>query len=478
MIITKNTANHEINNFSIHSWVTVESTNYNIKIKKNNLNKIQISYLPTINFWAGDDIKNCQNILSNISQNVEYLYPEVGMDTRDLQSKLINPYGQNPFCIDLKKYSSIEELIPEIRKYADTQTDLSSTTIDRDIRRIRLMADKEQTFPIDFLNPRVEQWNYHMAWYKKNKYNENTNKNFYGLKERKEAFYLYLDACNIPCLFFPYTLPKTPDNNPIEFPNPDIAYKMTKYNYFNDKDLNYYFQFAHLYNFIIGPRAPSEMAIMKISDIDFDSNTIEFAQPKRHGKIRKIMLPQVFVNGKTRKSIKNYVDHHRDNYTDDRYSEDYLFISPYSGKPFWHENDKKIAISRSANLGKQLNETGKQVYKTFYPYMGRHFCATATLINKYRTKHHDPIEATKDFMGHKKTSTTRGYTSFAEQYYEKYPYNWFKRILQGRIKDRGKYATKSKLNANLGVLTKIPSRSDNSPVQIRTGVTRSRVLYD
>jgi len=99
-------------------------------------------------------------------------------------------------------------LIILIRKYAETQTNLSTTTIERDIRRIKLMTDKNQAFPIDFLKPSVEQFNYHMAWYKENNYNENTNENFYGLKERKEAFYIFLEACNIPKLFFPYKLPK------------------------------------------------------------------------------------------------------------------------------------------------------------------------------------------------------------------------------------------------------------------------------
>jgi len=190
------------------------------------------------------------------------------------------------------------------------------------------------------------------------------------------------------------------------------------------------------------------------------------------------MLPEAFIKGKTRKSIKNYVDYHRIDFVDDRYSEDYLFISPFSGKPFWHETNKKIAISRSANLGKILNETGKQVYKPYHPYTGRHFCATATLINKFRDKHHDPIQSTSDFMGHSKIQTTRGYTRFAEQCFEQYPFDWFKHILKGKINYRGKYAKNQNKGKKPLFRMELLREQNNSPVQIRTGVTRSRVLYD
>lgn len=433
---------------------------------KNVNNKVINNLLPQKDgFEVGGIKKQCDVLNKNIGHIVEHISQDVGKDMVNLQSELINPYGQNPFCIDLSKISNLDQLIIKIRQYAENQTDLSSTTIERDIRRIKLMADKNQMFPIDFLNPSVEQWNYHMAWYKENKYNENNNDNYYGLKERREAFYLYLDAVNIPKLFFPYKLPKKLDGGVIEFPNPDIAYKMTKYNYFDNKELNYYFQFAHLYNFIVGPRAPSEMALMKINNIDWDSNTIEFKQPKLHNKARKIMLPEVFVKGKTRKSLKNYVDYHRNDYIDKRYSEDYLFISPYSGKPFWHENNKRIAVSRSANLGKMLNQTGKKVFPKYYPYMGRHFCATGTLINRYRSKHHDPIESTRNFMGHSKTHTTRGYTALAEQYYQRYSFDWFKHILKGSIFNRGKYAkNQNKLKKPLFRMELLREKN-NSPVQ-------------
>ncbi len=370
--------------------------------------------------------------------------------------ELNNPYGQNPYGVQIEKCSNLEELLIQIRRYAETQTSLKLSTIQRDINYLRLLSDKNQAFPVDLFNPRVEQWIYHMTWYKNNVYDGKTNKNFYGLKQRKEAFYLYLDACGIPTSYFPYELPNYPKSKPVEFPNPDIAYQMTTYDYFDDKELNWFFQFTHLYNLIVGPRAPSELTVMKISDIDFDTCTIKFCQPKLNGKSRKILLPEAFIKGKTRKSIKNFIEYHRNEITN-QYSGDFLFISPWSGKPF-----------SPANMGKYLSLTGKKVYSSFTPYNGRHFCATGKLIQKWIEKHPDPIEATKNFMGHDRRKTTEKYTALAEEYYSKYPYNWFKRILKDRY-CRGKYAKKSKQRQKTSVSHGNPPRDDDSPGQIRTG---------
>ncbi|MCX6670739.1 MAG: hypothetical protein NTX92_02310, partial [Euryarchaeota archaeon] len=58
--------------------------------------------------------------------------------------------------------------------------------------------------------------------------------------------------------------------------------------------------------------------------------------------------------------------------------DDYLYLQP-SRKPF-----------TSAYLGKQLRETGQQVYEHYTPYISRHWCAVARLIQtKIKTGHYD-----------------------------------------------------------------------------------------
>jgi len=395
------------------------------------------------------------NILEKLSQIIEKQNPVlVGKGLGELKSEYVNPYGQNPFRVDLEKISSFHQLLMEIRKYAETQTSLSENTIKRDIRRIKLMANKNQPFPIDFLNPSNPQFNYHMSWYRENKYDDKTGRNFYGLKERREAFYLYLESVGIPKNYFPYRLPKQPQNNTVDFPNPDKAVEITRSSFYNDKELDWYWQFAHLYNFIVGPRAPSEIIVMQISDIDFDNCTIKFRQPKLNNKIRKIELPEAFIKGKTRKSLKNFIDYHRSKFVN-QYSDDYLFISPWSGKPYGPDG-----------LAKRLASTGKQVMSDFHCYMGRHFCATGKLISYYLEKHPDPLKATKHFMGHESIKNTEKYTELSEFYFKKYPFNWFKRILKDsssiRWSNRGKCDIKPKQEQKANVSIENPSREESN----------------
>ena len=338
----------------------------------------------------------------------------------EIERNYENPYGSNPYSIQLQKINGIDQLCEEIKRYAENFTKLSASTIKRDISYLRNMADPDQPVPIDLFKPSYTQYIYHMTWYKNNYYSEKTGENFYGLKQKKEAYSLYLKACGIPQHYFSYDLPMPPGDKPIEFPNPDIAFEITRGKYYKDKHINWLIQFMHLFNFIVGCRPPSETTSVKIGDIDFDECSIKHRQQKKHQAIRKIFVEEVFINGRTRKSLRNYIDYHRDNFVT-QYSGDYLFISPWSGQPF-----------KPAYLGKILNDTGSTVYPSWYPYMARHFCATGRLIEAYLDKDPDPIKRVQDYMHHDKRINTEKYTRLARDYYKKYSYNWFYRILKNR----------------------------------------------
>ncbi len=378
----------------------------------------------------------------------------------EVEKAFNNPYGGNPFAVNYKDCTGIDDLCDKIKRYAENFTTLEPSTIDRDIRYIRHMADINQPFPIDFFKPSYSQYIYHMTWYKDNYYNPESGKNFYGIKQKRESFNLYLKACGIPVHYFPYDLPSHPKEKPIEFPNPDIAYEITRYPFYKDKEKNWLYQFIHLYNFIVGPRPPSETCKATINGIDWDDCSIIFPQQKKHNSLRKVFVYEVFVNGRTRKSLRNYVDHHRPKFVT-QFSDDYLFISPNTGRPF-----------TPAFLGKKLNETGKLLYPKWYPYMARHFCATGKLIQAYLLKDPDPIKVTQDYMDHDKRQNTEKYTRLARDYFRKYKYDWFKRILKNKNHYRfswGKYAEKSKQSPKTSVSSGNSPRAEDSPDQIRTG---------
>lgn len=369
---------------------------------------------------VGGKYKKWKLEIENMLRLLENKIPEYGKDMVKLQSKYKNPYGQNPFSIDLQKCSGIDELCQKIREYSESCTSLQESTIKRRLNYIRRMADRNQPIPIDFFNPDYPQYIFHMTWYKKTYYKPETNENFYGLKQKREAFELYLEACGINKGHFVYRLPKYPKTHPINFPNPDIAFQMTRFNYFPDKNENKLYQFIHLFNFQTGVRPTSEDCIIKLDYINWKDSCIEYPQPKKHYEQRKVYLDETFVNGKTRKSLRNYVDYLRSKFIT-QYSGDALFISPKTGKPFTVDF-----------LRKQLSKTGKMVYPEFYPYMARHFCATGKLIQRWIEKHPDAIESVKNFMRHDSRKNTERYVEQAEELFNKYNYNWFKRLLKDK----------------------------------------------
>lgn len=357
-----------------------------------------------------------------IGKNINQVKPQtkVGEDLVINKTELINPYGQNPFTVKIDSCTGFDDLCHKIKQYASSNTDLRASTIARRLSYLHLMADRQQPFPIDFFNPNYTQYIYHMTWYKENKYNPETGKNFYGLKQRKETFETYLDAVGISRGFFHYTLPEYPQEKPICYPNPNIAFDITRYPFFKDKDENRLYQMIHLYNFVVGPRPEAEDCILKIDNINWDDCIITYPQPKRKYKIREIFIEESFINGRTRKSLRNYVDHLRPKFIS-QYSGDYLFISPKTGKPFTTDY-----------LRKQLTKTGKMVYPVFYPYMARHFCATGRLIKCYLERDPDPIKTVQDFMDHYSRKNTERYTQKAKQFYAKYNFNWFQRLLKNK----------------------------------------------
>ena len=124
---------------------------------------------------------------------------------------------------------------------------------------------------------------------------------------------------------------------------------MDKYYYVN-KEIRYLLT----HNFMIGWRVPSEPAIMRISDIDFDNGSIVITEPKKHQRKRIIIPEEHILTGKRYKSFKNWVDYWRPK-VENQHSGDYLYLRP-NGKPFTNDS-----------LRMQLSRNVKPVWNKYYP---------------------------------------------------------------------------------------------------------------
>ena len=102
------------------------------------------------------------------------------------------------------------------------------------------------------------------------------------------------------------------------------------------------------------------------------------------------------------------------------------------------ENEKALFLTTEGKpftpryMGKKLREQGKKVWKDFHPYVMRHWCATARMIEwKYN------INRVSDWLGHSNINTTRKYVHIAQEYYEQDQGSWLKRALKSSQKNVG-----------------------------------------
>lgn len=327
----------------------------------------------------------------------------------------------------------------------------SISYIEHNLRSKRRMV--EYKYPYEFYPPNYNNFS------KAIRLRELSGAGPYGLKHDKQAILTFSRAFGISDIkrIEDYRLPVMPNNSDnYEVPYPYTVSKFSTFKYYpNIKSaVNKFWQSIHFHNFMIGPRAPSELTIMKCSHVNVDGRDngfLSYPQPKRHGKIRTINPCKAVLSSSHHKSLKNYIDNIRPRIIT-QFSKDYLYVNPIDGRPF-----------TPANLGKYMRITGKMVYSSYKPYDGRHWCAIAYLIKtKIETGHFD-YYAVNRFMGHTNIQTTMNYVGPAMNYYDQYPHDWYGHALKSYKIGKRDFPNKTRF---LGLLGKVSPEKSNGLVEI------------
>lgn len=361
----------------------------------------------------------------------------------------------NPFKVDPQQYNNEEELLTAIIDYAENFLNRSPTTIHHFSRYFKLMSRPDQPFPINWFKPSYEQFLLHMNWFKTHHYNRDTGEGFYGLKHRKDTMDTVLMSYGYPRGFFIYKLPPQPRGVKRKIPSPEIVYEMIRYNnYHKNKLVNKHYRYMFLFGFMVGPRVPSEFLTMKLSDLHLEEGYITVHEPKKYGSTRQVYLEESFLTGKTRMSLKNYVDHLRPKF-ESQYSKDYLFIVPATGKPYVR-----------SYLHTLLSKLGKQVYPEFQPYSMRHWAAVSMIIKGWLEKHPDPLRYTQRFLGHEERGTTEIYITQAEEMFRRWSFNWRLHVLKHPAVRMEENMQKSKQSLKTSVSNGTTGERKHGPAEI------------
>jgi len=329
-----------------------------------------------------------------------------------------------PYTLDPSKIT-----FDDVFNHATVQFNTHPNTATKNINLAKIM-ETHPIIPVNFRDPHWHNFFQYMDYIK-----QHEGATPHMLKNRRNAWNMFCRAWGVANEWPKYPLPHIPDRSrDIVLPSPEVVNKILSYKYTNDKYLNKLIQYHFFTGFMIGMRPESEMVILDISDISIDDGdfyTIHIVEPKKRMNSRTLRLEDYLATSKTTKSFKNYIDTIRPKFADA--SENALLVNPVDGKRWTEANLRKSMLSKY----------GRQVWPKFWPYVMRHWCATARCI-EWAKEDHTVLNRAKEWLGHKKTDQTLVYTHLASLYNQNNG-SWLRRALKRR---RGNVASKLDLAVN------------------------------
>lgn len=288
-------------------------------------------------------------------------------------------------------------------------------------------------YPVDFNNPDWEQYFHYMDYIKMNgemdRYGNIKPVGIHGLLNRDEAWLMYLKSIGYED-FFPRYRTRL-DKNKIQqasqnkldkaIPTPEIVYDMLRYEYIQKpeydkyyktlkqkgirrRDLNKYIQYQFFFGFFVGMAFEKEMVILDLQDIiDQGSRyAIRITRPKVGNKKRMLRLEETISKSPVHKSVNNYLTKIRPKFADNK--ETAFSVNPKTGRRWGydlvekHSNEEIIIQKGCDQLRGYLERWGTRVYPQYFPYLMRHWCGTARMIDW--DKEGDAFARVQVWLGH------------------------------------------------------------------------------
>jgi hypothetical protein len=411
---------------------------------KINNNDIIDSKIPILK--VGGEKKDCI-FLNQLSQNVECFLPLYGEDLVNHYYDLNNFFVNQPIFNPLYKqrYGILDPIDITFEKIENHAEVHQNKDFDGTVKKLMNYLEKMKShpiYPIDFNKPDWEQYFRYMDHIKKHgdysKFGKLRTVGIHGLLNRDEAWLMYLKSIGYDRFYPRYkeriNKKHIPDNSldkPI--PMPVIVHEMLRYEYVDKKefdryyktlkkkgilrrDLNRYIQYLFFIGFFIGIAPEKEWVILNLDDIidNGEKYSIRVTRPKVGNKKRILPLEKIISKSPVHKSMLNYLSKLRPKFADK--NEKALLIDPRTGQR-WKIDDLRRVLTRY----------GKRVYPQFYPYLMRHWCGTARMIEW--DKKGGAFDHVNYWMGHSDPKDTKIYCQLA-RLWEDDNGSWLSRALK------------------------------------------------
>ena len=375
-------------------------------------------------------------------------YLDVTINKINKLGKLETPITLNPETVTFE----------DIRQHGLTHQFLNKTTVEKHLRYLKFMENYVLQ-PVNLRKPSRENFLLHM---RTRLYLENPSATPNAIRHEWKAMRMLLRAYGMNC--WDIKLPPTVKSQKKILPLPEVVREFWHYPFTHHKIFDKNLQYMFFLGFNIGLRCPSELSLLKTKDFVFNRNDTCIAtitEVKKHNQKRSIVLPYEISCDYKHKSIKNWINCWRPQIVTDK-SGDYFFIQPSSGKPY-----------TTAHLGQILNFYGKKVWENFTPYVMRHWCAVAHLIEQKISNNDFDVYPVMNWLGHENIQTTMSYVKYAEQYYNITGYSWLKCVLKYHKSKKDDVVEESTLSSTTSQKTLV---SDGTPPVGQCGPGEIRTL--
>lgn len=278
-----------------------------------------------------------------------------------------------------------DELIQYLRDYRR----LKPTTIRLRLSQLRFMASYE-AMPVQLHGGRVMMVSTFWAYVKHREDVDGAGPG--GVINDHKAIRSLGEMLGIPNDIWP-TRPTLLQQDDRFIPSPEDVYALLHADYTPRANVSYenaLIKALLLLDFGVGVRFPSEAHAMKIGDFRRDQHLLTVTEPKKSGKRRRLLLePEWMCCSSRHPSLGNYLVWRAK--VDPNSEQEAFFLKP-DGQPF----------RSKYGLANFLNEHVKPRFPWFHPYLGRHWCANARLI-----EWGFDYARVADWLGHDKVDMTR-----------------------------------------------------------------------
>jgi len=366
------------------------------------------------NELVGGQKEKWQKVIEELCQSpVEQSSPH--LDGEDMvrqsyelkQKTVCYPQFDPDFIDDTNILNPATATFADLEQHALIIQELSPETIKSRMRSLRKMEEHPYS-PVNFKNPSPRSFANYMNCIKMYGDYDRSRKNLVpvtkiALVNRRKAWYMCLVAWGVDDIWPKYKIRKIPDRTrDIKIPTPETVRAILTHKYVKNRDLNRLIQYHFFFGFLIGFAPEKEFVILNVDDVTIDENgnyLMRVTRPKVNNNSRILKLEKTIAVSPVHKSVANYLKHIRPKFA--KTKEKALFINPKTGER-WTNDD----------LRRFLSKYGKMVYKPFFPYLMRHWCGTARMIEwGNQEKAYSKVNY---WLGHKEFNQTKTYVEFGQ----------------------------------------------------------------